>query len=155
MIFKKNTSAEKDSSTSANQLCNMLSYLKQTTSEFEAIADSVEDKDFGMALRSIAVQTNQYANELDSQLKCMDVYNLSPQTQYKVDDLSIFANTIDKNRKNVLAVCDRSESFFTTAYQEILKLDFDYPFLKTMISSQFDGIRAAFMKMRLFEYGEV
>jgi hypothetical protein len=151
MIFKKNLSSEKENKAGTYKLCNMLSYLKQTTSEFETIADSVEDKDFKMALRGIAVQARQYANELDSQLKCMDVYYLSPFTHFKRDEISILAYQIntDKSKKNVSAICDQSESFFTTAYQDILNIDFRYPFLKNIIHSQFNGICSAFKQMRL------
>ena len=151
MIFKKNIPGERENKAGTYKLCNMLSFLKQTTSEFETIANSVDDKDFKMALQGISVQANQYANELASQLKCMDVYYLSPFTHFKRDEVFILAHEVnaDKSKKNIRSICDQSELFFKTAYEDILNIDFTYPFLKDIIRSQFNGIHSAFMQMRL------
>jgi hypothetical protein len=154
MIFNKSRSSEKmNNNVIGYKLCTLLSFLKQTTSEFETVAKKLHDKDLKMALLGIAVETNQYANELNAQIKSLDIKYIQPQVQFNSNDVTeyIYAATTANGIENVSVLCSASENFFITAYCDILNESIPYPSLKKMITYQFNGIKGAFMKMRLFD----
>jgi hypothetical protein len=153
MLLKKIPTFEKINNVIAFKLCALLSFLKQTTTEFETVAEQLEDKDIKMALLGIAVETNQYANELDAQLKSFGIHYLMPMVYFNNDDVSeyVFAVTSANGRENAMEICNKNESFFTAAYFDILKHYIPYDFLRNIIRNQFKGIKTAFFKMRLLD----
>ena len=135
------------------KLCNLLSFLKQTTSEYEKVAEEIGNKDLQMAFLSISAETNQYASELSSQLKCFDIPYMSPLPKFSNMDVSAYIHSVTTDRNsNVSDICNESEYFLLNAYREVLNEYIPFPFLKEIINNQLNGIKGAFMKIKLLDF---
>jgi hypothetical protein len=154
MIFKNNAPVERINKTISYKLCNLLSFLKQATSEYEKVAEEIENKDLRMALRSIAVETNQYANELSAQLKCFDIPHLSSLPKFNDYEVLEYIHSITTPAEgnNLSAICNESEHFLIGAYRDVLNEYIPFPFLKEIIATQLNGIKGAFMKIKLLDF---
>jgi hypothetical protein len=141
------------------KLCKLLSFLNYTTCEYETIAERIQNSDEKMALLSIAAETNQYAAEISSQLKCLDIPYLSTYRS----DLDgkeileyIYAVTKPDDKHNLSAICYENEHSLVDVYRDILLNEYiPFPFLKQIITRQLSGIKLAFMKARLFDFLQV
>jgi len=137
------------------KLCNLLSLLNYTTSEYEKIAEEIQDKDEKMALLSIAAETNQYAAEISSQLKCLNVAYLSAHRDFDSREILEYVQTVStsNDKHNLSAICYENEHSLVDTYGDILQNEYiPFPFLKQMISQQLTGVKLAFMKLRLFDF---
>jgi hypothetical protein len=137
------------------KLCKLLSFLNYTTAEYEKIAAEIKNNDEKMALLSIAAQTNQYATEISSQLRCLDIPYLSAHRDFDYREVLQYVQTVRtlEDKHNLSAICYEKEHSLVDIYRDILQNEYiPFPFLKQMITHQFTGVKLAFMKMRLFDF---
>lgn len=132
------------------KLCVLLSFLKQLPGKLEMIADEIDNENLKNALTAVANESNQYAMELNAQLRSLDIvpplpdlYNLDEEL---IED-SIPPSPREKGRE-VLSICERSEAFFADLYAGLLNEYFPSPSLKDMMQYQLLGIRSAFLRIR-------
>jgi hypothetical protein len=153
MIFKP------DDSPSINKhfsykLCKLLSSLSYTTHEYEKIAEKIESNDEKMALLSVAAETNQYAAEISSQLKCLDIPYLSSAKDFDNTELLEYVHAVSTtgDKHNLSTICYENEHSLVDAYGDILDEYVPFPFLKEIIARQLKGIKLAFIKVKFFDF---
>ena len=136
------------------KLCKLLSFLNYTSCEYGKIAEEIQNQEEKMTLLSIAAETNQYAAEISSQLKCLDIPYLSAYRDFDNREISEYVRTITTagNKHNLAAICYENEHSLIDSYRDILNEHIPFPFLKQMIAHQLTGIKLAFMKARLTDF---
>lgn len=134
----------------ADKLGILLSFLKQLPAELEMIADEVDNENLRNALCAVAIESSQYANELNSQLKVLHIDKRTDESKNYWDEIELLASPepIAKGRE-ILSICEKSEAFFTKLYNDILDEYCPYKSLRDIMTCQLFGIKSAFMKIRL------
>ena len=153
MIFKPNSPGTNKHF--SYKLCKLLSFLNYTTCEYGRIAEKIQNNEEKMALLSIAAETNQYAAEIRSQLKCLDIPYLSASRDFDNREILEYVQTITTadNKHNLAAICYENEHSLIDTYRDILLNEhIPFPFLKQMIAHQLTGVKLAFMKARLSDF---
>jgi len=125
------------------KLNQLLKTLQEVKKKFEAFASGIKNKQLYDAIISLAVENNQYANELSSLIQSLGgepkAINLKNE------------NSFEKRiaEKNVLDVCEKSEMLLVKMYKEVLNESYIYDSLKKMIGYQLNGVMGAFHKLKL------
>jgi hypothetical protein len=135
----------------ANKLSNLSSFLNEACKEFEDASKSVTEKDITMSVRSLIVETKQYIEELNSQVVSLSAKNIS----YKINDKEEVKSDPLANKylpaRNMIEQCCNAEVFFERAYRLILNEQFPYTALRQMLTYQLNGIKCAFMQLKLLK----
>src|SRR5437762_4358089 len=101
----------------ANKLCRLSSFLHHSTEEFEDVAKYIRDKQIRMSVRSVALQTQQYLDELNSQLSMLKI---SCVLRYYVEGKSDYIVNKNVPDQKIVERCCNDEVFFSRAYKSIL-----------------------------------
>jgi hypothetical protein len=130
-----------------NKLCRLSSFLYNASEEFENVAKYIRDKKFRMSIRSVALQTKQYSQELSSQLsmlrlKCVLKNNNDERKSKYVVNKKV-------SDKKIVEHCCNSEGFFSKAYKSILNEYFPFKPLRDMLRYQLTGIQTSFRQLKL------
>jgi len=119
--------------------------LKERKSEYEAFACKVNDKQLKRTVLTLAQETNQYANELSSQIETM-----GGNMKYLIEPDSVKDNVMMMaDQDDILKSCEVSEKKMIVAYRTILNEPFLHDNLRKLIRCQLNGITYAFMQLRL------
>ena len=132
------------------KLCRLSSFLNQACKEFDNIALHIKEKKTRTSVRSVAVETRQYINELNSQLqtlrmKCTIDNDVNEELNNRYSSISS-SNITDKK---IIERCCKSEEYFEKAYRSILNEYFPYTGLRDILIYQLNGIKCAFMQLKL------
>ncbi len=125
--------------------------LKERKTEYEIFARKINDKQLKRTVLSLAQETNQYANELSSQIETMggninkDVNGI----QHHDNDSRENAIMLSSDEDEILKSCEISETKMINAYRTILNEPFLHDNLRKLIRSQLNGLTYAFMQLRL------
>jgi len=133
-----------------NKLCTLLSFLTKLPTELEMIAEEIDNENLKNALTAVAIESNQYARELSSHLRALEIHPPLPallnfEEQFIEGD---FAEGDITKGKEVLNICEKSEAFFTRLYTDVLSEYLPNASLKDMMQYQLLGIKSAFMRIR-------
>jgi hypothetical protein len=130
------------------KLCRLSSFLHHACKEFEHAANEIKDKKIRMSIRSVAMRTRQYLNELNSQLQMLRVscVYLMPEEKYK-KHTHITARSVSD--KIIVQKCCNTEAYFDKAYRSILNEFFPFKPLRDMLRYQITGISNAFRQLKL------
>lgn len=131
------------------KMSTLLSFLKQLPHELEMIADEVDHCNLRDALNTIAVETQQYAQELRNETGYNDLL-LPVGILYHeaIERIQVPMTTVVKG-KELISICDKTEYFFVQLYNDVLADLFMQDYLKELMTCQLNGIRMAFQKLRL------
>ena len=142
---------KKTSKKIASKLCALLLFLHKTSEEFETVGEEIKDNNVKMTMRGLAIETCQYEYELNSQLQSLRIKDINLPTSKSVEGVLKKNHLVVKapTEKAILVMCRKSEASFNKAYRNILNEYFPYPDLKSMLVYQLNGIKCAFMKMKL------
>ncbi len=131
-----------------NNISIMLSYLTQLSAKFEMIADEIDNKYLRNALCAIAAEANQYAMELNYQLRSAAIIPSLPCIYELLDgEWEKKTNSNKEEGKELLSIFETCELFITQLYTELLAGNLTEA-LKNIITYQFFGIKSAFMRIR-------
>lgn len=133
-----------------DKLCTLLSFLTQLPAELEMIADEIDNENLKNALCSIAVESNQYANELNAHLRRLEIdppHVLPANLKEEILQEEILGWNIARGNE-VLNICEKSEAFFTRLYTEAMQEYLPNTSLKDMMNYQLMGIKSAFLRVR-------
>lgn len=126
--------------------------LIERKSEYEAFAGRVHDKQLKRTVLSLAQETNQYANELFSQIETMggDRRALNKNTNSPVISPVPDSPLITQDGQDeILKSCEISENKMIMAYRTILNEPFLHENIRRLIRNQLNGLTYAFMQLRL------
>jgi hypothetical protein len=130
----------------ANKLCRLSSFLHNASEEFENVAKYIRDKKMKMSIRSVALTTRQYTQELSSQLSML---RINCVLTYSHDEKSKYVVNKNVSDKKIVERCCNSEVFFSRAYKSILDEYFPFKPLRDMLRYQLTGIQASFRQLQL------
>ncbi len=128
----------------------IISFLKQLSGKVEMIAEEIDNENLKNAMRSFAIESNEYANELKAEMKNLniaksfvDFNNLIEEiTETKIETLS------EEKGVEILTFCESCEAFFHKIYNDFLNDLLPNISLKKIISYQLMGIKSAFMRIK-------
>jgi hypothetical protein len=142
-----NTLMKKQKHLVANKLCRLSSFLDNAYKEFDTVAKHIKDKNIKMSVRSFALKSKQYMEELNSQLKMLRIkYNIDRTKEQPNKEYVDIENISDKR---IIEMCCDSEIFFSKAYHSLLNEFFPYKPLRSLLRYQLTGIYAAFRQLKL------
>ena len=118
--------------------------LKERKTEYEAFACKVNDKALKRTVLTLAQETNQYANELSSQIETMGGSIRYPDVNGMSDNMLMIADEND-----IMKSCEVSEKKMIIAYRTILNEPFLHDNLRRLIRCQLNGLTYAFMQLKL------
>lgn len=127
----------------------LLFFLRRSKTEFEMVADEMEDHSLRAALNLLSDESCCYAGELKSHLKAFGIYNVSPETQMwdPVSDYEL--NPLGEGKGNELQlICTHNEESLTKAYSELLAEALPVQVLKDIMLYQLNALKYTFMKIR-------
>jgi hypothetical protein len=130
----------------AKKLCRLSSFLNHACEEFDKVARYVKEKKIRMSVRSVVLETRQYMNELDSQLQTLSVKCIIRRVNNELNNRQMMNNITDKK---IIKLCCKSEEYFEKAYRSILNEYFPYTGLRDILIYQLNGIKCAFMQLKL------
>ena len=133
------------------KIYSLLSFLRQTREEFELVSEEMDNDHVRLTLRGLAVETNQYEQELKSQLYVLEIKDIPAASIFNCEELlkNIHSIMNAASLKEILNTCTATESFFETAYRNVLNEYFPYQCLRDMLVYQLNGIKCTFMKIKL------
>lgn len=135
------------------KLYALLTFLHRATEQFEIAAGKIKDKNLRMSIREVALETNQYKSELDSQLTALKIKDAENNTELNAENERGLINnnlTADtKTDKEIMTECCKIEIYFEKAYRNVLNEYFPDNSLRTMLVYQLNGIKCAFMQLKL------
>lgn len=128
----------------------LLTYLTYTKTEFELVADEIEDCKLKTALNGLSEESDQYKNELCLELKALGFQYQSPNALVNVEEVNsnISSECFEKGNELQL-ICSCSESYITRAYRDILNEYFPFPAIRQIMIYQLNTLKSAFMKVNL------
>src|SRR5215510_5321695 len=130
-----------------NKLCRLSSFLQHASEEFENVATYIRDKEIRMSIRSVALTTKQYTNELNSQLQSLRLKcNIRGVNNEVINNAYVRSNFTDKK---IIELCCKSEDYFEKAYRSILNEYFPHTGLRDILMYQLNGIKCTFMQLKL------
>ena len=130
-----------------NKLNLLFQALQEVKSKYESFALNIKNKQLYQMVISLAVENNQYANELSSLIK-----SLGGEAEIlKSQDVKETGNKIPRSEKTILAACEKSEMKLLKVYKEVLNENYVYDSLKKMIGYQLNGINFAFHRLKLLK----
>lgn len=125
-----------------NNICKL---LWQGKKEYEQVAASIEDKDLRCTMLTLALESNQYAHELSSQIQTLG--GISEIEYFEKSTLSEGITNMH-NEDEIVSFCKTNEKNMVGAYQEILNDSFLYEGLRKMIRYQLNEMLCAFMQVK-------
>ena len=125
-----------------NNICKL---LWQGKKEYEQVATAAKDKDLQCTMLSLAQESNQYANELSSQVRTLggvpEIEKINePEVREEIKSLS--------DDKEILTFCNKNEKKMIGAYREILNESHLYDGLRKMIRYQLNEMLCIFMQVK-------
>jgi hypothetical protein len=123
----------------------LFSLLKERKLEYEAFAGKVNDKQLKRTVLTLAQETNQYANELCSQIETMGGNIGTAGEAFELQDTLVMVPDEDA----ILKSCEVSEKKMIVAYRSILNEPFLHDNLRKLIRCQLNGLTYAFMQLKL------
>ena len=140
---------ENISSAIKEKFSGLLFYLRRSKTEFEMVADEMEDHSLRAALNTLSDESCCYAGELKNYLKAIGIYPVIPETQIwdPVSDYEI--NPLVEGKGNELkSICTHNEESLTKAYSELMAEALPVQVLSDIMYSQLNALKYTFMKIR-------
>ena len=133
-----------------DKFCGLLHFLNLSKTEFEMVADEVEDYNLRTALHGLSFESNQCADELTSQLKTLGIPCKAPQTFELCMDEPLVPQTeyIPGTGNELMNICSNTENTITNAYSDILNDYLPINSLREMMMYQLNALKCAFMKIK-------
>jgi len=135
----------------ANKLSSLSLFLFQACEEFEDASKQVTEKDIKMSVRSLIVETKQYIDELNCHAEILSAKNISDKINDKKEVKSMPLANKHLSARNMIEQCCEAEVYFEKAYRIILNEQFPYTALRQMLTYQLNGIKCAFMQLKLLK----
>ncbi|RZM15207.1 MAG: hypothetical protein EOO88_43730 [Pedobacter sp.] len=136
-----------------DKFCGLLFYLSRSKTEFEMVADEIEDPNLRTALDGLSSESSQYAKEIAVQLKTLGVGEVVPHDFFencvKEGDASPEVLMAAGRGNELMQICNQSETTITNAYWEILNEYVPFASLKDIMVYQLNSLKHAFSKIKI------
>ncbi len=134
-----------------NKLQSLVSFLIQITRGFDAIAEEIDNTNLKTALIAVAVESKQYATEINNQLYLFNITVPLEHTDQLWEQIEVSIQDEAGRQKGgeIITLCNKCEIYFNKLYEDVLQEYFPYKNSKDIITYQLYAIQCAFMKIRL------
>ncbi len=133
-----------------NKLSGLLFFLKRSKTEFEMVADEVENYSLKTALNGLSEESSFYAGELKNYLKDLGIK--TPYIKYDslVDNVDYLNENPQQNSNGneLNCICNYNETSLTEAYSQLLSESLPFESLKEIILCQLNALKFSFMKIK-------
>lgn len=131
----------------AQKLNSLLDVMHESKRGYERIASQSRDKNFQRALGGLALECGQYINELTNQISSLGAKPIADRTKdrYIWNQIS----TRVEKEDDILNACYGSERIILKAYRDVLNDPSVLHPLRQMITYQLNGMKYAFVKVKL------
>ena len=119
--------------------------LLQGKRKYEQIATINSDRDLRRTIISLALESNQYACELSSQIQTLGGISLDEKTDDP--ELRVETNAFE-DENGILNFCMANEMRMVKAYHEILNDSCLYEGLRSMFHYQLNGLLCTFVQVK-------
>ncbi len=129
-----------------DKLYALVSFLKKSKTDFEQVADEVDDSPLRTALNGLSVESNFFAGELKQQLKTLGVhldYADAGKFFFQEEEVEEAGNGTE-----ILSICTNNENKILKAYNDLIVESIPYQNLKEIMIYQMNALKYAFMKVR-------
>ena len=129
----------------------LLFFLRRSKTEFEMVADEMEDHTLRTALNSLSDDSNYYAGELKNYLKTFGIYPKVNETPIEAESINYSDNQdLPKPEKGneLHTICNYNEASLTQAYSDLLEENMPFQILKDIMLYQLNALRNNFMKIK-------
>lgn len=135
----------------ADKLGALLSLLTKLPAELEMIADEIDNENLRNALCAVAIESSEYAMQLNLQLKTLHIEKPPNDSKDYWRELEQLAppDSIRAKGREISSICEKCEVFFTSLYTDVLRDYSPYKILRDTMTYQLFGIKCAFMKIRM------
>jgi hypothetical protein len=133
------------------KLQTLVSFLSEVNKGFDTIAEEIDCSNLKTAMIAVAVESKQYAKEINDQLHQFDISisaDVSDQLWKKIEQ-GIQEEAGLAKGSEIVALCNNCENYFTKLYEGVLQEYMPYQNLKAIITYQLFAIDCAFKKIRL------
>lgn len=133
------------------KLQTLVSFLRQINRGFDGIANEVDCASLKTALLALAVESKQYAKEINTELQHLNISMPSEYTDQLWDmiETNIHEQAGFSKGGEIAALCNNCETYFGKLYKDVLQEYLPCKSLKDMITYQLFATQCAFMKIRL------
>ncbi len=127
----------------------LLYFLRRSKTEFEMVADEMEDHSLRAALNTLSDESCCYAGELKNYLKAFGIYSVSSETPIW-DPVSDYETaTLEQGKGNELqTICTHNEESLIKAYSDLLSESLPVQVLKDLMIYQLNALKYTFMQIR-------
>ncbi|GAB2807608.1 hypothetical protein [Ferruginibacter profundus] len=134
-----------------NKLQSLVSFLGQVNKGFDAIAEEIDCSNLKTAMMAVAVESKQYAKEINDQLQQCNITVPVEDTDqlWRKIELNIQEQAGSAKGSEIVALCSTCETYFNKFYEAVLEENLPVKNLKAIITFQLYAIECAFMKIRL------
>ena len=145
------TALETVTHTLHSKLQNLVSFLSQITEGFDSISEEIDNINLRSAMRAIAVESKQYAREINNQFHQFNIYFITdPAAQvWQQFEGEINKQPSMEKGSEIAALCSNCEVYFNKLYAEVLQETMPARNCKDIISYQLYAINCALMKIKL------
>jgi hypothetical protein len=134
-----------------NKLQSLVSFLRQITRGFDAVAEEIDNTNLKTAMIALAVESKQYAKEISNQLQKLNIpvrLEFTDQLWKEIEE-NISEQAGSTKGAEITVLCNNCEKYFGKLYADVLLEYFPYKNLKDIIKYQLYATEYAFMKIRL------
>lgn len=128
----------------------LLFFLRRSKSDFEMVADEIEDQSLRSALNVLSDESNYYAGELKTYLKAFGFYPNQNDTAPPDIDMcnSSYTGDVPEKGDELQIICSYNEESLTKAYSELLAESMPFQVLKDLMNCQLNALKYTFMKIK-------
>lgn len=133
------------------KIADLVIFLKKTREGFEFASDEMDEDHLRLTLRGLAIETKQYEQEIKSQLQMLKIEDTLTTVEFGNDETLKNIRSIKHaaSLKEILNICSNTEICFEKMYSNVLNEYFPYKTLRDMLVYQLNGIKYAFLKLKL------
>lgn len=126
-------------------LCKL---LRKETYAYQVISSAVKDKKVQSTMLALAEESNQYANELYSEV--LVPAGMTEKTENSEENEALDPAVMD-NKDALGHFCNTTEMKLVKAYREVLNESFFNKELRKKINDQLNGTLCNFMRLKIYK----
>ena len=129
----------------------LLQSLLRARITYEQMASSVKNRQLQQTIVGLALESRQYATELDSYVNTlgMETEKQSTSNDFHGSSSEETEWIFPKEEKDVLRWCAKREKSIVNVYREILNEPYLYEGIRKMIRYQLNGVMHSFAQLKL------
>ena len=136
-----------------SKFSGLMFFLKRSKSDFEMVADEIENYTLKSALNGLSEESNFYASEIKNYLKHLGINASSLSatefsSNYFNGDVSDTDTDSDLKGLELQSLCSYNERSLTKAYCELLEETLPCKSLQEIINYQLNALKISFLKIK-------